>query len=124
MKYLINKKNYTFQHLKKKNFPLFYDNDELNKDFNSYIKLFLQSNITFEYTKSFKDIPKLNESIFSDKIFNEIQKHTIWVHFPVNNLQGLTDREIYTIYLNNNNLEDINDLNFSTLISSKVIIFL
>lgn len=120
MEDLINKKNYNFLYLKKKNFPLFYDNDELNNDFNSYIKLILQSNLTFEYTKSFKNIPKLNESIFSDKIFNEIKENTMWVRFPIKNVQGLTDREIYNIYLNND-IVDIEDLQFSTNISSKII---
>ena len=117
---IIYKRNYTFQHLRKKNFPLFYDNDNLNNDFKAHIKMILQSKLTLQYIKSLKNIPQLNRSIFSDKIIEEINSNTMWVRFPIKNVYGITDREIYTVYLSNNFHCKINE-EFSSNISSKII---
>lgn len=98
---IINHRNYSFQFLKKKNFPLFPDNDELNDDFNTYLKTILQSNLIFEYINSLniKDIRDLN-SIFTDKIIEEIKENKIWIRFPLRNVYGMSDRDVFSIYLN------------------------
>ena len=117
---IINKKNYTFEHLKKKKFPLFYDNDNLNNDFKAHMKIILQSKLTLQYIKSLKNIPQLDKTIFTDKIIEEINSNSLWVRFPINNVYAITDREIYTIYLSNN-VHCKKDEKFSNNISSKII---
>lgn len=118
---LVNNRNYSFEYLKKKKFPLFFDNEKLNDDFNSYIKTILQSNLTLEYIKSLniKNIKYLN-SVFTEKIIKEINENKIWIRFPINNVYGITDRDLYTIYLNSN-FETKEEKKKPNIFSSKII---
>lgn len=117
---LMKGKAYNFNFLKSKKFPLFIDND-LNNDFNNHVKLFLQSNITKEYLNSLVDFPKIDGVIFTDKIIQEIADNTLWVRFPLENIHGLTDRENFTIFLNNNIEQNLEDNATSIFLSSRVI---
>lgn len=102
---LLNENSYNFQYLKNLKFPLFCDKN-FNDDFYSHMKAFLQSPIITEYTNTFKGMPLINQSLFSDKIFEEIKSNTMWVKFPLSNAKGITDRDTYTIFLNNENMKD------------------
>ena len=116
---LSNDNVYSFEYLRSLNFPLFVDKN-LNNDFNDYVKLILQSNLMTQYINSLKNIPRYQETIFTDEILEEIRNNTIWVKFPVNSLHGLSDRNTYTIYLNNS--FDIQNRNkFSCNLSSKIV---
>lgn len=93
---IIYKKNYSFDYLKQKNFPLFINDDNLNNN-----KNILQSNIINEYIDIIKNIPSKKLNIFySEKIINEINKNSIWVIFPLDKIHGITERETFTIFLN------------------------
>ena len=116
---LINGKTYNFEFLRRKKFPLTLD-DNLNKDFNAHIKKFLQSNLNNEYINSLKEIPVSDEIVLDDKIINEIKDNTLWVKFPLSNVHGLSDRDTYTIFLNNEFGKN-NDKKLSNIISSKTI---
>ena len=116
---LINGKAYNFEFLKRKQFPLSFD-DSLNKDFESHIKKCLQSKLTNEYIKCLKDIPNFDGIVFNDKIIDEIKSNTLWVKFPLSKVHGLSDRDTYTIFLNNN-IDGINDKKSCNIISSKTI---
>ena len=118
---LIKGKAYNFNFLKSKKFPLFIGN-ELNNDFNNHIKLFLQSNITNEYLNSLVDFPKIDGVIFTDKIIQEITDNTLWVRFPLENIPSLIDRENFTIFLNNNIEQNLEDNASSIFLASRVII--
>ena len=116
---LINNNVYSFEYLKRLKFPLFID-EKMNEDFKYFVKQFLQSNLTNEYINSLKNIPKFNNIAFTDEIINEINENTIWVKFPVECLQGLSDRNIYTIYLNNN-IENFQSDKLICIFSSKLV---
>ena len=116
---LINENAYSFEYLKTIKFPLFM-NKELNDDYNSFVKDILKSKVTLEYINSFKNIPFSYESIFTDKIIEEIKSNTFWVKFPIENLHGITNRNTYTIFLNKNITED-NKYKKSNILASKVI---
>ena len=116
---LINGKIYNFDFLKRKQFPLTLD-ENLNKDFNAHIKCFLQSNLNNEYINNLKDIPIFDGIVLNDKIFEEIKSNTLWVKFPLSKVHGLSDRDTYTIFLNNE-FDQYNEKKLCNIISSKTI---
>ena len=116
---LINNNVYSFEYLRSLKFPLFIDK-KINDDFKNYVKLFLQSNLTNEYINSLINIPEFNNIVFTDEIIDEINENTIWVKFPVEGLQGLSDRNIYTIFLNNN-IENSQSNKLVCILSSKLV---
>ena len=116
---LFNDNVYSFEYLRSLKFPLFMDK-YLNDDFNTVVKEFLQSNLTNEYINSLQKIPKFNETVFTDEIIEEINNNTLWVKFPVKQVQGLSDINTYTIYLNNS-FNDSDKNKFSCFLSSKII---
>ena len=116
---LISGNTYNFTFLKSKKFPLFLNENE-NNDFVSYIKTFLQSDITNEYINSLKDIPNSNSIIFTDKIIKEILDNTYWVKFPLNCSYGVSDRDTYSIFLNNK-IDRNNSNQYSAILASKII---
>ena len=119
LKDLINGKSYNFEYLNKKEFPLFLDTS-LNNDFDSFVKNFLQSKITTEYINSFDNFPGSEGPILNDAIINEIKRNSLWVKFPLKKVHGISDRDTYTIFLNNDINRD-NISQFSIILSSKVI---
>ena len=106
---IVNKKNFSFEYLKKNNFPLFPDNNDLNHKFQLHVKNILQSDTIREYINNIDNIPISEKSIFSrEEILNEIQSNSIWVLFPLAHVYGVTDRETYTIFLNSYFKENTN----------------
>ena len=115
---LINGNAYNFEYLRTKKFPLFLD-EALNKDFISYVKTFLKSNINKEYFNNLNEIESISEHFFTDKIIDEINNNSIWVKFPLNGVKGITERDTFTVFLNNYIKKDKKE--FSNVLSSKVI---
>ncbi len=121
IKEIINQTNFSFEYCKTKNFRLFLNDNELNEDFNAYVKEIMNSNLSLEYIRSFKNLSYIKESIFTnDKIINEINSNTYYVRFPLKNIQGVTDRDTYSIFINSN-LENKNEPKFLNSTTSKVI---
>ena len=116
---LINGKAYNFEYLRKKKFPLFLD-ESLNNDFISYVNIFLKSDITKEYLNNLTEIESVHDQIFTDEIIQEINNNSLWVKFPIKQTHAITERDTFTIFLNNN-LDNNSENKFINILSSKVI---
>ena len=121
LKEIINQTNYSFEYCKKNNFQLFLNNNELNEEFNLYVQKIMNSNLTLEYIQSLNNVPNIKESIFkNNKIINEINYNTYYVRFPLENILGVTDKETFSIFINNK-LENKKEPMFINFTTSKII---
>ena len=116
---LINNNAFSFDYLRQFQFPFSLDKN-LDNDYNSFVREILQSNITTEYVNNLKNIPMSNNTIFTDKIIQEIKTNTFWVKFPVKRTHGVTIRDTFTIFLNNH-IEYYDKNKYSNILASKVI---
>ena len=116
---IINKNgSYNFDYLKKNKFQLF-DDSSLNKIFNDHIKKILQSPLTKEYLNSFQNLSNVSFIFDNSNILEEIKNNTFWVPFPINEISGVTDKVLFSIFLNNSITEKINE-KFLITINSKI----
>ena len=102
-----SKTNYNFNYLKKHKFLLF-DNNDLNEQFENHLNTILKSPLTKEYINSFNGLT--NISIFdNEEIIKEIKENTFWIKFPLQEVSGITDKDIFSVFLNNSFIESINE---------------
>ena len=99
LKSIINNNCYSFEYDLKNN-NLFFKNEELNKLYENYIYTILKSDITKEYFECLKDFDDYNFLFDNNSIIEELKDNTLFVYFPCDNVTGITDKDLYFIFIN------------------------
>jgi len=111
-----NNNNYNFNYLKKKKFPLF-DDSSINEIFYNHVDKILKSPLTKEYFNSFQNLSNVSCIFDNQKILEEIKNNSFWVKFPLDDVSGVTDKDIFSVFLNNSIKEITNEKFFIKVIS-------
>ena len=96
---IITKETHSFEYDVKNN-KLFNDNKDLNNIYEDYLKNFLNSKITQEYFEYIDKYDEYNFIFNNNNIIKELYSNTIYVKFPCDNVSGITDKDLYFIFIN------------------------
>ena len=95
---IINKENLSFSYFQIHNGIL--DDKLMEKKYNDYFKKILNSEINKSYIRNLEGINKYKYIFKEEKFVNEVKIN--YIIFPLEELSGLTSKDFYTVYLNNN----------------------
>lgn len=95
---IINNRNHSFSYYLENN-RILEDELLLNK-YDNYYKKILNSQINKEYIRKLEGIDKYNFVFDEEKFLDEIKVQ--YAMMPMKELSGLTNKDFYTVYINNN----------------------